>query len=429
MVSYTLFRFSIANTLHKRGNLYTFQLIHQSSMKRYSFLLPGFLLLLAVNSNSQNLQRFHRKATLVDTHNDALSSLVLEGKDLAQPLKEGHSDLHRWRAGGMNIQFMSVWTGDKARTSAGFYADANEEIDSLSILVLRNHQEMALARNRKEIKRGLRLKKLVMLIGVEGGHMIENDMEKLDALAKRGMRYLTLTWNNSTSWASSAMDEYAVDAGKKKMDKGLNEFGKNVVRRLNELGVMVDLSHVGEKAFYDALSVTTKPVLLSHSSVYNLCPVFRNLKDDQIRAVAANKGVICINFYSGFISAAYDQRLTSLQGEARNRIQDSILNVVAGDSTRMLNKWNDYREKELEAVRPGVKEVVDHIEYIVKLVGDDYVGLGADYDGVTSVPKGLEDVSRYPEITEELMRRGFSRRSVKKILGKNVLRVMKANMP
>lgn len=409
-------------------NLWIITLTFKAMTKLLSLFFAWLVMLVAVNSNAQNLQRFHRKATVVDTHNDALSSLVLEGKNLATPLKTGHSDLHRWRAGGINIQFMSVWTGDKARTPQGFYADANEEIDSLSILVLRNHEEIALARNVKEVKRGLRQKKLVMLIGVEGGHMIEDDMAKLEALAKRGMRYLTLTWNNSTSWASSAMDEFAADAGKKNSTKGLNEFGKNVVRRLNELGVMVDLSHVGEKAFYDALSVTTKPVLLSHSSVYNLCPVFRNLKDEQIKAVAANKGVICINFFSGFISAAYDQRLASLQGDGRKRIQDSLLNVVAGDSARMLKDWSAYREKALEEVRPGVKDVVDHIEYIVKLVGDDYVGLGADYDGVSSVPKGLEDVSRYPEITEELMRRGFSRRSVKKILGKNVIRVMKANM-
>ena len=392
------------------------------------FFLFWMMMYVVVDGNSQGLQRFHRKATVVDTHNDALSSLVLEGHNLALPLQVGHSDLHRWRAGGMNVQFMSVWTGDKARTSRGFYADANDEIDSLSILVLRNHEAIALARSMKEVKRGLRQKKLVMLIGVEGGHMIENDMAKLEALAHRGMRYLTLTWNNSTSWASSAMDESAWNENGQNRNKGLNEFGKQVVRRLNALGVMVDLSHVGETTFYDALSVTTKPVLLSHSSVYALCPVFRNLKDEQIKAVAANKGVVCINFFSGFISAAYNQRVSSLQGEEGKRIRDSLLNLVAGDSVQMWKNWSAYEHQLLEDVRPGVREVADHIEYIVKLVGDDYVGLGADYDGVTSVPRGLEDVSRYGEITEELMRRGFSRRSVKKILGKNVIRVMKANM-
>jgi membrane dipeptidase len=385
-------------------------------------------LLFVVNSNAQSLERFHRKATLVDTHNDALSSLVLEGKDITHSLNEGHSDLHRWRDGGMNIQFMSVWTGEKPRRPQGFFADATEEIDSLEILVLRNHEQIALARNMKEIRRGLRQKKLVMMIGVEGGHMIEDNIKKLDELASRGMRYLTLTWNNSTSWASSAMDETAMADGKMSPTAiGLNDFGKQVVRRLNELGVMVDLSHVGEKTFYDALSVTQKPVLLSHSSVYALCPVFRNLKDDQIKAVAANKGVICINFYSGFISADYDRRLRELQGGERKQVQDSLLKANAGDSTAMRKAWALYRDKELEMLRPTVKDVADHIDYIVKLVGDDYVGLGADYDGVSSVPKGLEDVSRYPEITEELMRRGYSRKSVKKILGKNVLRVMKAN--
>lgn len=398
-------------------------------MPSFKLLTAFFIaLLIVVNGNAQSLERFHRKATLVDTHNDALSSLVLEGKDITRSLNEGHSDLHRWRDGGMNIQFMSVWTGEKPRTTKGFYADANEEIDSLEILVLRNHEQIALARNMKEIRRGQRQKKLVMMIGVEGGHMIEDDMKKLDELASRGMRYLTLTWNNSTSWASSAMDETAMAEGKlSPASTGLNDFGKQVVRRLNELGVMVDLSHVGEKAFYDALSVTSKPVLLSHSSVYALCPVFRNLKDDQIRAVASNKGVICINFYSGFISAGYDQRLRELQSDERKRVQDSLLKAHQGDSSLMRKDWLLYREAALESARPSVKDVVDHIDYIVKLVGDDYVGLGADYDGVSSVPKGLEDVSRYPEITEELMRRGYSRRSVKKILGKNVLRVMKAN--
>ena len=395
-------------------------------LRIYSFLFFLFLLI-ADAAHSQNLERFHRKATLVDTHNDALTEQTLEGKDLSQPLATGHSDLYRWRAGGMNVQFMSVWTSDTARNTAGFYADANQEIDSLELLVLRNHQQMALARSVHEMKKGIRMNKLVFFIGVEGGHMIEDDLLKLENLARRGMRYLTLTWNNSTSWASSAMDETAAERGEKKdLKKGLNEFGKAVVRRLNELGVMVDLSHVGEKAFYDALSVTTKPVLLSHSSVYSICPVFRNLKDEQIRAVAANKGVICINFYSGFISAEYDQRGEWLRVN-RTRVQDSLLRIAGGDSAIMRRAWAVYQKLKMEEVRPGIEEVVDHIEYIARLVGVDYVGLGADYDVVSSVPKGLEDVSRYGAITEELMRRGFSRKSVKKILGKNVIRVMKAN--
>ena len=242
-------------------------------MNRIIFLFFFFVQIGTLQA--QNLERFHRKATLIDTHNDALSELTLEGKDLSASLSVGHSDLHRWKAGGMNVQFMSVWTGETARNKAGFYADANQEIDSLELLVLRNHETMALARSMREMKQGIRQRKLVFFIGVEGGHMIENDLEKLDHLARRGMRYLTLTWNNSTSWASSAQDEWAAKEGRlPELKPGLNDFGKSVVKRLNQLGVMVDLSHVGERTFYDALSVTTKPVILSHSSVFALCPVF-----------------------------------------------------------------------------------------------------------------------------------------------------------
>lgn len=393
-----------------------------------SLLLILFLLILAGRPSAQLYQQVHRKATLVDTHNDVLSSAVLEGKDISKRLTTGHSDFERWKEGGVNVQFFSVWTDKKARNKAGFYADANEEIDSLERIVLRNHQRLALALRYKDIRRGIRQSKLVALIGVEGGHMIENDLGKLEALANRGMRYLTLTWNNSTSWATSAMDETSTDpAALAGRTKGLTDFGKQVVRKLNELGVMVDLSHTGEQTFYDALAVTQKPVLLSHSSVWTLCPVFRNLKDDQIKAVAKNKGVICINFFSGFISAAYDKRATWLNGAGKKNIQDSLLRVHQGDSAAMQKAWDTYYDQAMDQVRPGINDLVDHIDYIVKLVGDDYVGLGADYDGVSSLPRGLEDVSRYPAITHELMRRGYTNRSIRKILGGNVLRVMRAN--
>lgn len=391
-------------------------------------LLILFLLMLTGQPSAQLYQQVHRKATLVDTHNDVLSSAVLEGKDISKRLATGHSDFERWKEGGVNVQFFSVWTDKNARNKTGFYADANQEIDSLERIVLRNHQRLALALRYKDIRRGIRQNKLVAMIGVEGGHMIEDDLGKLDALARRGMRYLTLTWNNSTSWATSAMDETSTDpavlAGR---SKGLTDFGRQVVRRLNELGVMVDLSHTGEQTFYDALAITKKPVILSHSSVWTLCPVFRNVKDDQIKAVAQNNGVICINFYSGFVSAAYDKRSTWLNGAGKKGIQDSLLRVCQGDSAAMQKAWNSYYDQAMDAVRPSISELVDHIDYIVKLVGDDYVGLGADYDGVSSVPRGLEDVSKYPAITHELMRRGYSNRSIRKILGGNVLRVMRAN--
>jgi membrane dipeptidase len=391
------------------------------------------LLLLGIASISQSSKKIHQKAVLIDTHNDVLSSAVLDGKDISHRITEGHSDLDRFKQGGLDVQFFSVFTGPDARNKEarpddpfgrGVYKDANEEIDSLESIVLRNANRMLLAMNYKQVKKGIRQEKLVALIGVEGGHMIEDDMQKLEALYNRGMRYMTLTWNNSTNWASSAMDE-TLNPEKLK-HKGLTDFGKKVVKRMNELGVIVDLSHTGEQTFYDAIATTTKPVLLSHSSVWNICPVFRNVKDDQIKAVAKNGGVICVNFYSVFISAAFDKRSEYLNWKGMKIIQDSLL-AATNDSTAMKTKWQEYYKEELSKVRPTIIQLVDHIDYIVKLVGDDYAGIGADYDGVGSLPVGMDDVTAYPKITEELLRRGYSKKSIKKILGGNVLRVMKAN--
>jgi membrane dipeptidase len=388
------------------------------------YLLLLLLLGTSQVSFTQSARKIHFRSILVDTHNDVLTELTLDGKDISQRLTTGHSDLYRWKEGGLDVQFFSIWTGFRSRNPEGFYKDANQEIDSLEILSLRNYDRMMLALTYRDVKKCIRKNKLAALIGVEGGHMIENDMSKLEALAKRGMRYMTLTWNNSTPWASSAMDETLHPDSLKQ--KGLTDFGKQVVRRMNELGVIVDLSHTGEQTFYDAIATTSKPVLLSHSSVWNICPVFRNVKDDQIRAVAKNGGVICINFYSGFISKEYDQRSSYLIDVRRKPMQDSLF-AISHDSATMRAAWRKYYDGEISKVRPTLAQMVDHIDYIVKLAGDSYVGIGSDYDGVSSLPIGLEDVTTYPKITEELVRRGYSKKSIKKILGENVMRVMKAN--
>lgn len=393
-------------------------------MKKASIIL-FFFLSSSLLLSAQSAKKIHRKAIVVDTHNDVLSSQTLEGVDISHRQTKGHSDLDRWKEGGLDVQFFSIWTGEKPRGKS-FYLDANEEIDSLKRLILRNYNRMAEITSYRSVKRAVKRNKLACLIGVEGGHMIEDDLAKLNALYLRGMRYLTLTWNNSTSWASSAMDE--TEHPNELKQKGLTDFGKQVVKKLNELGVMVDLSHTGEQTFYDAIATTSKPVLLSHSSVWSLCPVFRNVKDEQIKAVARNGGVICINFYSGFISKTFAKRGDELDSGSveRRHVQDSLL-AISKDSAQMRRQWRDYYRKEMDKVRPSLSDLVDHIDYIVKLVGDDYAGIGSDYDGVSSLPTGLEDVTTYPKITEELVRRGYSRKSIRKILGGNVMRVMKAN--
>ena len=378
---------------------------------------------------SQSINSVHRKAILVDTHNDCLSGQVLEGRDISVLLSKGHSDYVRWKQGGVDIQFFSVFTGETPRKKEGFYQDALQEIDSLNRIILRHPDKFDFAIGYKEARKKVHRNKLVAMIGVEGGHMIESDLSKLDSLVAKGMSYLTLTWNNSHDWATSAMDESG--AGKTLIAKGLTDFGKQVVQKLNEAGVIVDLSHVGEQTFYDALEVTSKPVLLTHSSVWALCPVFRNVKDEQIKAVAKNGGVVCINFYPAFISKSFVDAKKYWEGLGKDSIRTVLQQLPAyRDETEILSKQvNLLVQQELAKNLPGIKEVVDHIEYVVKLVGVDHVGIGADYDGIGFVPKGLEDVSTYPKITAELKRRGYSNQSLKKILGGNVLRVIKANRP
>ncbi len=362
----------------------------------------------------------HKRSILVDTHNDCLSGQVLEGRDISVLLTKGHSDYVRWKKGGLDIQFFSVYTGETPRRKAGFFHDALEEIDSLQHIILRHPDKFDFAASYRQAKQKVHRNKVVAMIGVEGGHMIESDFSKLDTLITRGMSYLTLTWNNSNDWATSAMDESG--AGRVLQQKGLTDFGKQVVRRLNEAGIMVDLSHVGEQTFYDAIAVTTKPVILTHSSVWALCPVFRNVKDDQIKAVAKNGGVICVNFYPAFISKKFVETRKYWEGPGK----DSLSRLSTKPSPDAINA---IIQTAIQQNMPGVSDVADHIDYIVKLVGDDHVGIGADYDGIGYVPKGLEDVTKYPNLTEELKRRGYSNSSIRKILGGNVLRVLKANHP
>ena len=242
---------------------------------------------------------------------------------------------------------------------------------------------------------------------------------------------MTLTWNNSTSWATSAMyetstktlvKEGALDSARK---KGLTDFGKQVVKRMNELGMMVDISHVGEQTFWDAINITTKPVIASHSCAYVLCPVFRNLKDDQLMAVKDINGVVCLNFFSGFVDSNFFKRNNAFN-ELHKTERDSILKTVTDPyfaDTYLFAKYAD----EVKALRPPLSLLIDHIDYMVKLIGVDHVGMGSDFDGINSAPQGLEGVQDFPKITEELLKRGYRKKDIKKILGENVLRVFKAN--
>lgn len=372
-------------------------------------------------SFSKDFKKVHQRAVVVDTHNDVLLR-AMEGEDISVRTTKGHSDIVRLKEGGVDVQFFSVWCGSDFGKGSAFKR-ANEMIDTLESIIGRSRGEVVLTKTYRDVENAVKRGKIAAIIGVEGGHMIEDSLEYLESLTKRGMRYLTLTWNNSTSWATSAADE--TERGDSLQEKGLTDFGKKIVRRMNELGVMVDLSHVGEQTFWDVMKTTTKPVIVSHSSVYTLCPSRRNLKDEQIKAVAKNGGVVCINFYSGFIDSLYQSRVREIRKE----------NSIVVDSIRKYN--DDHWRAELlidsilapkyNAVRPPLSVLVDHIDYITKLVGVDYVGLGSDFDGVESLPQEMDDVTFLPNITRELLKRGYSTKDVWKILGGNVMRVLKEN--
>ena len=373
--------------------------------------------------HAQDYQKIHSKAIVVDSHNDILTASLEKKVSMDNDLKgRTHSDLKRFKEGGVDVQLFSVWCdGNKENP----FAWANREMDTLEAVVSRNRDKMVITKNDKELKKAIRDKKLAAMFGVEGGHMIEDNLDNLNKLYERGTRYMTLTWNNSTSWATSAMAETTKKDSLLKTHKGLTDFGKQVIKRMNELGMMVDVSHVGEQTFWDVINTTTKPVIASHSNAYALCPVFRNLKDDQIKAIGKNGGVIDLNFYSGFVDSTF-----------RNKeVKFALSHAKELDSLKKSGVQQDYAltivsEKyasEVQEARPPLSMLLDHLDYIVKLTGVDHVGLGSDFDGISSPPQQLDDVTSYPLITKALLERGYSKKEVTKILGGNILRVLKAN--
>lgn len=378
--------------------------------------------LLAQFSFAQSYKKIHTKAIVVDTHNDILMKAADQGvvfdKDLTGIT---HSDLARWKKGGLDVQVFSVYCDGDAPNA---YAFANREMDSLDAVVARNPDKIVKAYNTADIFKIVKQHKIAAMFGVEGGHMIENDLTKLEALYKRGARYLTLTHNIAPNWATSAADETT------KPDlphKGLTEFGKQVVKKMNELGMLIDVSHVGDQTFWDVIQLTSKPIIASHSSVYSLVASRRNLKDEQIKAIARNGGVIQVNFHPGFIDSSFDRKENAfLQRHAAEK--DSLVKSGINEWYVMDYLYHKY-PAESEPMRPPLSMLIDHIDYIVKLVGADYVGLGSDFDGINLTPLQLDDVTTYPEITKALLQRGYKKGEINKILGGNFLRVLKANEP
>lgn len=383
------------------------------------FFLQLLIVIYILPCSAQSYLKLHKKAVVVDTHNDFPSASIDRKLNFDNDLTgKAHTDLNRLIRGGIDVQIFSIFCGPE---QAKPYAFANREIDSVYAWVKRNPEHMMLVRDINQLNQATRENKIATMLGVEGGHMIEDKISNLDSLYARGVRYMTLTWNNSTAWATSARDETS------KKDslthKGLTDFGKQVIKRMNDLGMMVDISHTGEQTFRDVINTTTKPIIASHSSVYAICPHPRNLKDEQIKAIAKNGGVIQLNFYAGFLDSTYNGKINAFNAKHKKEI-DSLAANKADPAYAAMNVADKYKSA-IDSLRPPLSKLIDHIDYIVNLVGVDYVGLGSDFDGIEAPPYELNSVQDYPLITKALLERGYSKKDIKKILGENLLRVFK----
>jgi membrane dipeptidase len=356
------------------------------------------------------------QAIIIDTHADTPQMMLDEGYDLAQPDSPFMISVPKMRQGHLGAEFFSVWV-DVDWPKQDLLHRALDLIDVVYEQVGRHSDVLGMATTADEIVRLHLQGKFAILMGVEGGHIIQDDLRALDIYYRLGVRYMTLTHTANTEWADSS--------GDKPKWNGLTNFGKQVVERMNRLGMMVDISHVSDKTFYDTLAATHAPVIASHSSCRALCDVPRNMTDDMMSALAKNGGVMDINFYPGFLSpdyaAAYKKVAPRIQAD------ESAAEKQYGNDRKRLaeesrNIWARYAS---QFPAPSYTTIADHIDHAVKVAGIDHVGLGSDFDGIESAPKGMEDVSKLPDLVRELARRGYSEQDLKKILGGNVLRVMR----
>jgi membrane dipeptidase len=375
-------------------------------------------------SATQIADELHRSAIVIDTHNDVTQRLALEDADLTRPFPEAQTDIPRMQAGGLDAEFLSVWVPPELYPGDKAYTYSLAQFDAIDRLISRSAGVAVLARSAAEVRSAAAANKIAFLIGVEGAHGLgdapdDTLIARLHEFYARGARYMTLTWSNSNRLGGSSGD-----VGK---TRGLTPFGVRMVKAMNDLGMMVDISHVSDATFFDAVKASTKPVLASHSSSRALCDHPRNMTDDMLRAVRDNGGAVCVNFGQEFLDAAWHEQWQALQKSVGGVIGNLVKEHPDDPKAVMLGFLPKYRALAAQLPRVPASRAVDHIEHIAQVAGVDHVCLGSDFDGIPLAPAGLDDVSKLPFITEELSRRGFSPGDIRKILGENVLRVLAAN--
>jgi membrane dipeptidase len=353
---------------------------------------------------------------LLDGHIDTPQRMLDMKADISARLPDGHVDLPRMREGGLSAAFFSIWVDARYGPGSAFRR-ALALIDAVQSFV-DTQPQVELARDAAGVRSAVARGHIALLLGVEGGHAIENSLAKLDSLYSRGVRYMTLTWNNGNDWAGSATDE--------RRNGGLTEFGKRVVRRMNELGMLVDVSHVSDATFWDVVATSTMPVIASHSSCRAIAHHPRNLTDDELRAIAKTGGVVGINFYPVFL----DDHFREQYEELRRRLRPQTDSIRAryrgrpGESAFEIDKFVGERAASLDV--PSIERLIDHIDHAVQVMGIDHVGLGSDFDGVSVLPVPMKDATSLPLVVAALTARGYADLDVRKILGENFLRLLSA---
>jgi membrane dipeptidase len=372
---------------------------------------------------SASARKIQDAAIIIDTHADTPQRFLDENFDIGStdPNDVGHISLDKARQGNLGAEFFSIWV--EPETNQGHYARHTFDlIDSVYEQAARHSDRMMMAFSVADIERAHRGHKLAALMGIEGGHSIENDIRLLRNYYRLGVRYMTLSWSNTNEWADSSGD---IDDPKVQHHNGLTDFGKQVVTEMNRLGMIVDISHVADKTFWDAIATTKAPVIASHSSARALVDAPRNMTDDMLRAVAKNGGVVQVNFFNGFIDEDFRKAMlaqTKDQAAAVQKLTDQMKaeskTVTYIDLDRIEREWM------AKIPRPPLKSLIDHIDHIAKVAGIDHVGLGSDFDGVSgATPAGIDSAADLPRITQGLLDRGYKADDITKILGGNLLRV------
>ncbi|HEU4713823.1 MAG TPA: dipeptidase [Pyrinomonadaceae bacterium] len=364
----------------------------------------------------------HQRAIAIDMHADTAQRLLDEQVDLQQELSDGHFDAVRARAGGLDAQFFSIWVEPQLFGGGGAKAmkRADDQIAAVRTLADKHPETWALATSADDIRNAASQGKIAALMGLEGGYAIDERLENVQRYYDLGVRYMSPAWSVSTSWAGSSGDEVG-------RTRGLNEFGKNVVREMNRLGMMIDVSHVSDPTFWDIVNTSTAPVIATHSACRAIADVPRNLTDEMIRALAKTGGVVNVIFYPEHLEPGWSQKKKQVDAEIAPMVQQASADEP-GDAVHKKMARDRVRQQEYARRLPpvNVARIVDHIDHIVKLTGVDHVGIGSDFDGVQITTWDLATIAELPNLTKELLRRGYSETDVNKILGGNMLRVMDA---